>query len=136
MVVSPDGIPTSEDSEYEVSYRGDGQLGVVQIADGVIARIAATAASEIEGVSLVGRSGLAELLGRGDPVKGVKVETAEGNRCSINLEVQMAYKTSMSELAFKLQRHVKDVVERMTGRPVDSVNVLIVGLFSQKAGAE
>ncbi len=125
-------VAVGEDSDYELQFRGDGQLGVIQIANGVIARIAAMAANELDGISLAGKFALSDLLGRGEEVKGVRVDHVESDRCAITLEVRMAYKTSMSELAFKLQRHVKEVVERMTGRPVDSVNVTIVGLFERK----
>lgn len=127
-----EALATDADADYELQFRGDGQLGVIQIANGVIARIAAMAANEVDGVSLGGKFVLSDLLGRSEGVKGVRVEHVEENRCAISLDVQMAYKTSMSDLAFKLQRHVKEVVERMTGRPVDSVNVVIVGLFEKK----
>jgi len=66
-------------------------------------------------------------LGRKDADKGVTV-AIEGNRATISVEVKVEYGINMYEAAHKLQKCIKDAVERMTGLVVDKVNVIIKGI--------
>ncbi|MDX2176071.1 MAG: Asp23/Gls24 family envelope stress response protein [Candidatus Sumerlaeia bacterium] len=127
-------LPTGAENDYEMQVRDETQLGSIQIANGVIAKIAERAAQEVDEVRLASSAGVMKRLGLGDEV--IRVDNIEEDRVAITLQVQMAYRSSMAEISHDLQKHVKDVVEGMTGRPVDSVNVVIVGLYDKADGED
>jgi len=103
-------------------------FGEIKINNEVVGTIAGLAAMEVEGISgMGGKFSLGEMLGRKDADKGVTV-AIEGNRATISVEVKVEYGINMYEAAHKLQKCVKDAVERMTGLVVDKVNVIIKGI--------
>jgi len=111
--------------------------GKINIADEVIATIAGTAAMEIEGVaSMVGNiSDIAELLGKKNLSKGVKLEIVEQNaNIELNLFIKSGYK--IPEVCSNVQDRVKTAVETMTGLNVVEVNVNISGLATEKPVAK
>ena len=60
-------------------------VGQIQIADEVIAIIAATAVQEVEGITTIHDGGITNLFGKkNNQSKGVKV-TVEGNEVTVNL---------------------------------------------------
>ena len=111
----------------------DENLGVVQIADEVIAIIAGLAATEVEGVaSIEDRSAneLAGKLGMKTAPKGVKV-TVMDTSVSCDLSLNLKYGYSIPELALNVQEHVKTAIENMTGLAVIDVNVRIAGIEAE-----
>ncbi len=103
-------------------------FGEIKINNEVVGTIAGLAAMEVEGISgMGGKFSLGEMLGRKDADKGVTV-AIEGNRATVSVEVKVEYGVNMYEAAHKLQKCVKDSVERMTGLVVDKVNVIIKGI--------
>ncbi len=103
-------------------------FGEIKINNEVVGTIAGLAAMEVEGISgMGGKFSLGEMLGRKDADKGVTV-AIEGNRATISVEVKVEYGINMYEAAHKLQKCIKDAVERMTGLVVDKVNVIIKGI--------
>jgi len=103
-------------------------FGEIKINNEVVGTVAGLAAMEVEGISgMGGKFSLGEMLGRKDADKGVTV-AIEGNRATISVEVKVEYGVNMYEAAHKLQKCVKDAVERMTGLVVDKVNVIIKGI--------
>jgi uncharacterized alkaline shock family protein YloU len=113
-------------------YPTGSNLGSIQIHPDVIARITAMAVSEIEGVSLGSKFSLADILPSKEPVKGVHVIKTDSGRHSLEVEVKMAYRTPMRETAERLQRHVKDTIERMTGLELETVDIKIVDIYVEK----
>ncbi|MEG1500509.1 MAG: Asp23/Gls24 family envelope stress response protein [Clostridiales bacterium] len=106
------------------------QTGAVKIADEVVATIAGLAASEIEGIAgmsggVVG--GIADLLGRKNLTKGVKVEVGE-KEANIDIFIVVEFGVTIPEVAKNVQMGVKNAVETMTGLSVASVNVHIQGV--------
>lgn len=103
-------------------------LGSIQIEKGVVSTIASLAAADVEGiVGLVGKFSFGDMLGRKDVDKGVLVEI-DGNRATINVEVNVEYGVNIYDVCHRLQRKVKDSVEEMTGLVVDFVNVSVRGI--------
>ncbi len=104
--------------------------GKVKIADDVVAVIAAIAAAEIEGVASMS-SGIVEGFARrvsGKSVhKGVHVEVGEVET-AIDLQVILYYGAKIDEVCRKLQYHVRDAVETMTGLSVVEVNIKVEGV--------
>ena len=106
------------------------ELGTINIADEVIAIIAGMSAVEIEGIySMSGgfAGSLANMLGRKNLSRGVKVDIEE-NESRINLYIIIKYGSSIPDLAWKIQDNVKKTVEGMTGLKVTEVNVHVQGV--------
>ena len=116
-----------------------GTLGSVRIADevvSIIAGLAATEGSGIEGMSggLVG--GIAEMLGRKNFAKGVKVEVGE-KEAAVDLYIIVKYGVRIPDVALSVQENVKQAIETMTGLSVVEVNVHVQGVgFPEEENAE
>lgn len=109
--------------------------GNIAISNDVIATISAIAAKSIEGVagmvnSLTG--GFAELLGKKNPSKGVKVAIS-GRDVKIEMFVVVDYGVKIPDVAWEIQGKVKSEVEAMTGLNVVAVNVNIEGVDTSVA---
>ena len=66
--------------EKEKEIKRDGSLGSIRIADEVVSIIAGLAATEVDGIAGMSggiAGGIAEMLGRKNFAKGVKVEVGE-----------------------------------------------------------
>ena len=117
----------SESKEY-VS-RSD-ELGNIHISEEVLAAIAAAAALEVEGVSSLAAnlgSDIAELLGKKNLAKGVRVKMEE-DKVEVELSVLMGYGHTIPEMGKAVQEGVKTAIESMTGVEVASVNVNVGGI--------
>lgn len=116
------------------SFKEAGVLGDIQIADEVIAIIAALAATEIEGVAKMYGNITNELvskLGMKNLSKGVKVlVTPEDVKVDLSLELKYGY--SVMEVSAKVQEKVKQAIETMTGLTVSMVRVRIAGVAIAK----
>ena len=115
--------------EKELVKVGTG-LGTVKIADEVVSIIAGLAATEIEGIAgmsggLVG--GIAEMLGRKNFSKGVKVEVGE-KEAAIDHFIIVKYGVRIPDVALAAQENIKRAIENMTGLSVVEVNVHVQGV--------
>lgn len=102
-------------------------LGEVQIADEVVAIIAALAATEVEGVaSMAGNitNDLVSKLGSRNLSKGVKVDVMEGV-ATIYLKLNLKYNYALMDVSEKVQKRVKAAIENMTGLEVADVNIKV-----------
>lgn len=126
--------------EKDMNQRGtynlkeDDKLGVVQIADDVVAMIASLAATEVDGVSaLVGNitNELMSKVGMKKLTKGVKVEVIEGV-VSMELAIMIQYGHNIPQTCQNVQNKVKTAVENMTGLTVSDVNIRIAGVNMQE----
>lgn len=110
-------------------------VGMIKIADEVVGIIAGLAATEVEGVAgmsggLVG--GIAEILGKKNLSKGVKVEVGE-REAAVDLFIIMEYGVRIPDVALRVQENVKRAIENMTGLDVVEVNIHVQGVgFSQE----
>lgn len=127
-------------NNYEDTEKtGQGEVGAIRIADEVVGIIAGLAATEISGVAgmsggLVG--GIAEMLGKKNLSKGVKVEVGE-KEAAVDLYLIVEYGIRIPDIALKVQENVKRAIESMTGLDVVEVNVHVQGVgFSQDAKEE
>ncbi len=112
--------------------------GNISISHDVIATISAIAAKSIEGVSGMTSSitgGFAELLGKKNPGKGVKV-AINGRDVKIDMYVVVEYGVKIPDVAWEIQGKTKSEVEAMTGLNVVAVNVNIEGVNTTVAEAE
>lgn len=105
-------------------------LGAVRIADEVVSIIAGLAATEVPGIDgmsggVVG--GIAEMLGKKNFAKGVKVEVGE-KEAAVDLFVIVKYGVRIPEVALAVQENVKRAIETMTGLTVVEVNIHVQGV--------
>ena len=107
-----------------------GAIGSIRIADEVVSIIAGLAATEIDGVAGMSggiAGGIAEILGRKNFSKGVKVEVGE-KEAAIDLYIIVKYGIRIPEVALAAQENVKRAIETMTGLSVIEVNVHVQGV--------
>ena len=114
------------------------EVGTIRIADEVVGIIAGMAATEIPGVAgmsggLVG--GIAEMLGKKNLAKGVKVEVGE-KEAAVDLYVIMEYGVRLPDIAIQVQENVKHAIESMTGLEVVEVNVHVQGVCFTAEGRD
>ncbi|KXS37001.1 MULTISPECIES: Asp23/Gls24 family envelope stress response protein [unclassified Candidatus Frackibacter] len=105
-------------------------VGTVRIANEVVGIIAGLAATEVEGVAGMSgglAGGIAEMLGKKNLSKGVKVEVGE-KEAAIDLYVIMEYGVKIPDVAWQIQDNVRQAIEDMTGLAVVEVNVHVQGV--------
>lgn len=103
------------------------EIGTIQIAPEVIEVIAGLATVEVEGVAGMSggfAGGIAELLGRKNLSKGVKVEVGQ-REAAVDVSIIVEYGNKIPEVASGIQQNVKRSIEMMTGLNVVEVNVHI-----------
>lgn len=104
--------------------------GSLRIADDVVAIIAGLAATEVEGVAGMSggiAGGIAEMLGRKNLSKGVKVEVGE-TETAVDIFVIVEFGIRIPDVALKIQENVKKAIETMTGLKVVEINVHVQGV--------
>ncbi|MEG6615900.1 Asp23/Gls24 family envelope stress response protein [Peptococcaceae bacterium 1198_IL3148] len=105
-------------------------LGTIRIADEVVGIIAGLAATEVPGVAGMSGGiggGIAEMLGRKNLSKGVKVEVGE-KEAAVDLHVIVEFGVPIPAVATNIQSNVKQAIEGMTGLNVVEVNVHVQGV--------
>lgn len=117
-----------------VVLKNEENVGVVQIADDVVAMIASLAATEVEGVSAMAGNITNELMskvGVKNLTKGVKVDVLENN-VTVDLAVTMEYGYNIPATCQRVQTKVKAAIENMTGLNCSDVNIRIAGVKLNK----
>lgn len=125
-------------SEKMLETKSEG-TGSIKIADEVVAIIAGLAATEVDGVAGMSggiAGGIAEMLGRKNLSKGVKVEVGE-KEAAVDIYVIVEFGVRIPDVALNIQQGVKQAIEGMTGLKVVEVNVHVQGVvFPQQEQAE
>lgn len=117
-----------------VAFAEENEDDNLRITDESIAIVAGVAATEVESVARMSAGfagGIVEALGRHNPAKGVKVEMVE-DEAVIDLYVIVNYGNRISDIAWEIQEHVKDSVEKLTGVVVAAVNIHVQGIEFEK----
>ncbi len=115
--------------------KGNAEIGTVKIADDVVARIAALAALEVDGVSAMAgnyTSDVLEKVGRKNLSKGAKVLVGAGD-VQVDLALMMTYGFNIPATCQQAQTKVKASIENMTGLNVTDVNIRIAGITMPEA---
>ncbi|MBD2847294.1 Asp23/Gls24 family envelope stress response protein [Paenibacillus sp. IB182496] len=111
------------------------EMGTIQIAPEVIEVIAGLATVEVKGVAGMSggfAGGIAELLGRKNLSKGVKVDVGQ-REAAVDVSIIVEYGNRIPEIAAEIQRNVKRSIEMMTGLLVVEVNVHIHDVYFKAA---
>lgn len=109
--------------------------GQIQIADEVIAIIAATAALEVDGVEAASGTpteAFVNFFGKKNQFKGVRV-TVEGEETNIEIDIAIKFGVKIKDTAAAVQRNVKSAVETMTGLKIGTINVNVNGITFERA---
>jgi uncharacterized alkaline shock family protein YloU len=118
----------------EISQNLPDASGTVKISEEVIAIVAGIAATEVPGVAGMSggiAGGIAEMLGRKNLSKGVKVEAGE-KEAAIDLYIIVEYGCRIPDVSWDIQERVKKSVETMTGLKVVEVNIHVQGVNIEK----
>ena len=103
----------------------------------MLATIAGIAACDVPGVAgMCGglKDGIAELLGRKNLTKGVKV-TVNENSVTVDIQIVVDFGVRVPEVCDDMQQTVKKAIENMTGLNVKEVNIAIDGVRFKELGA-
>lgn len=108
--------------------------GSVMISEDVLATIIEHAIHEVEGVvglSTKPGADIAELIGKKNWGKGMKITIADNNELRVDCNVIVVYGQSVVAVAQAIQDAVSGALESMTGVKVAGVNVNICGISAQ-----
>lgn len=122
------------DNKENLENYGKNDLGLIKVADEVVAIIAGLSATEVKGVAGMSggiSAGIAEMLGRKNLAKGVKVEVGE-KEAAIDLFVIVEFGARIPDVAQQIQHNVKNSVESMTGLKVVEINIHVQGVAFDK----
>jgi len=127
--------PQQSDSQQPSEQKAERKTPSIEISNEVVEIVAGIAASKTPGVAEMAGGGgaFAEILGRKNPGKGVRVEVKEGN-ADIDVFIIAKQGRKLGQIFLELQRNVKDAVENMTGLVVNSINVYTQGLADDEEG--
>lgn len=106
----------------------------IRISEEVIATIAGIAATELSDVTSLSSGfvdGIAGMLGKKSPGRGIKVELKD-NQASIEISVVMQYGCKIHEVAREMQTRVRTAVENMTGLEILNVSINVLGVSMGK----
>ena len=108
--------------------------GNIKISQEVIVRISAISARDVEGVAGLGGAGsFVDFLGKKSSEKGIKVEMTD-EATVIDVHVTVKFGVKINEVAYKLQKAVKNAVESYAGLDNITVNVFVDGIEHDKGG--
>ena len=113
---------------YTIYEDNDGNT--VQIAEDVIASIAAMSMKDIKGVFAVGtgvKNGLMEKLGWEDLAKGVTVECLEEG-VIVDVVISVDFDKKIMEVSREIQEKIQSTIKDMTDMDVIAVNVRVAGV--------
>lgn len=89
------------------------ELGVIKIADDVILKCAANAALRTEGVAAM--------------KKGIKM-SMDGDEITFDIRVVVEYAQHIPDVAYNIQKNVKQDVEKLIDHDVKAVNIHVQGI--------
>ena len=108
--------------------------GNVMISEDVFVTIVSHAVSEVDGVvglDVKPGADIADLIGKKNWGKGVKIVITEDGAMSIDCNITVAYGHSVVEVAKAAQEAIYSAVESMTGTVIATANVNVCGIVRQ-----
>ena len=119
----------SDNKQYVTQLQENGK---VLISEDVIAAIVEHTVNDVEGVSgLAGKPGgdIAEIIGKKNWGKGIKIQIAENDALSIVCNITVRYGESVVSVAKAVQESVTNALESMAGVVVSDVDVNVCGII-------
>lgn len=121
----------AENKQYITQAQENGN---VLISEDVIASIVANAIGEVEGVvglSTKPGSDIADLIGKKNWGKGIKITINEDDSLDIDCNINVGYGQSVVAVAKSVQDAVAAAVESFAGVKINVVNVNVCGIIRQ-----
>ena len=121
----------------ELTRPGRGDLGMISIADQVVTKIAACAATEhpdagAAAIRMLGRAvpGAGRLGVRGTDLDALPKTTVEvdGSKAFVTLEIAVRWPASVAQVTEQVRRRVRDRVRDLAGLRVDEVHIIVADL--------
>lgn len=109
-------------------------LGAIRIYKKAISSIAAVAASEIEGVTLINSvflNKIGEFFGKKSG-HAIKVDITKNSRVNVEIPLIIAYDYNIPQVADKVQENVRNSIERMTNLTIKNIDVNILGVEKEE----
>ncbi len=110
------------------------ESGSIKISEDVIAAIVEHAACEVEGVvglNVKPGADIAELIGKKNWGKGLKITVTEENSVSIDCNLTVTYGQNVVNVATAAQAAITNALESMGGITIAAVNVNVCGIVRQ-----
>lgn len=108
--------------------------GNLMISEDVIATIVANAVAEVEGVvGLTTKPGadIAELLGKKNWGKGIKVSVGDDGELTIDCNITVCYGQNVVDIAKAAQVAAANALDAMAGAKIAAINVNVCGIVRQ-----
>ena len=121
----------AESKQYITQLQDNGS---VQISEDVIAAIVSHAACEVEGVVGINAkpgADIAELIGKKNWGRGLKVTIQEDNTVTIDCNLSVNYGQNVVDVAKSAQAAITNALESMSGIQIAAVNVNICSIVRQ-----
>ena len=116
--------------EEKYTIKDENGAGFIQIADDIVAGIAALAAMEVEGVARLSSGAgvdLATVLGKKNISKDVKL-AFDNNNVKVSISFMAKYGYNLVKVSEEIQEKVKNSISTMTGLKVSGVDVKVHGI--------
>lgn len=121
----------AENKQYIIQMQDKGS---VQISEDVIAAIVSHAACEVDGVVGVSAkpgADIAELIGKKNWGRGLKITILDDNTVSIDCNLIVNYGRNVVDIAKAAQLAITSALEAMSGIQIANVNVNVCGIVRQ-----
>ena len=105
------------------------ESGSINYSNEVLAKIAALATDEVEGVAGTSGGSLSDMLGVKN--RGIKVELEKQN-VTVDVNIVVEYGKKLHEVSKKVQENIKKSIENMTALNVSAINVNVHSLHMEK----
>ena len=126
-------VPTCDTIEQACTEVNINDESTLSIDGGVVEKIVAMTAREVDGVLQLKGNLINSLPGlRGsDTTKGVSVEMSGDDACTVNIAVILEYGKSAPRVFQELHDKVAGAIETMTGLKVTAVNVRVTNVLTR-----
>ena len=119
----------AENKQYITNQQ---ERGSVLISEDVIATIIENAVKDVEGVvglSVKPGADIADMIGKKNWGKGIKISIAEDNSISVDCNLNVGYGQSVVAVAKAVQDAISAALESATGVLVSAVNINVCGII-------
>jgi len=114
------------------------ERGSIAVSDEVIRSIIHICSQDVPGVACVSEdsliNGAIKMLRSTDFPKGIRIMNSEdGEKKKVDVSIQVEYGVAIPGVTGELQKEIKDQVERITGIPIEEINIHVDGVQTPTA---
>jgi len=132
--------PNNEnDSAVPFASEEQQTLGEIRINHTVVANIVRIAAMSVPGVHTVGGGrfeGIADMFGKKEGERGVRVSVDEGGNYEIEVRVLLDFGVELAKTGGQIQQAIRDEVSKMTSKDVSRIDITIGGVHVSEKSSE